>query len=109
MLGILYALITVLAWGTWLAPSQNVPLKNQQIRMFYVAGANLLLAFLISLFHGLSDLTQGVFWLPIVGGLIWAASDLCTGSRGSLRQLVWQVGLERPDAEVEENRSWLTE
>jgi glucose uptake protein len=33
MLGIFYALITVLAWGTWLAPSQNVPFKNQQIKL----------------------------------------------------------------------------
>ena len=48
MLGILYALITMLAWGTWLDPSQNVPFKNQQNRMFYVASANLLLAFLIA-------------------------------------------------------------
>jgi glucose uptake protein len=77
MLGILYALITVVAWGTWLAPSQNVPLKNQQIRMFYVASANLLLAFLISLLHGLKDLTLDMFWLPFIGGLIWAASGLC--------------------------------
>ena len=61
-------LITVLAWGTWLAPSQTVPLKNQQIRMFYVACANLLLAFLISLFHGLGDLTTDMFWLPFLGG-----------------------------------------
>jgi glucose uptake protein len=77
MLGILYALITVLAWGTWLAPSQNVPLRNQQIRMFYVATANLLLALSISFFHGLKDLTLDLFWLPFVGGLIWAASGLC--------------------------------
>ncbi len=102
MLGILYALITVLAWGTWLTPSQNVALKNQQIRMSCGACANLLLAFLISLFHGLSDLTLVVFWLPFVGGLIWAASGLCTGSRGSLGHLVWQVGSEHPDAGVEE-------
>jgi len=30
MLGIFYALITLLAWGTWLAPSQNVPFKNRR-------------------------------------------------------------------------------
>lgn len=77
MLGILFALITVIAWGTWLAPSQNVPLRNQQIRMFYVASINLLAAFFISLFHGLSELTAGVFWFPFAGGLIWAASGLC--------------------------------
>ncbi len=77
MLGILYAFITVLAWGTWLGPSQNVPLKNQHIRIFYVACANLVLAFLISLFHGLRELSTDLFWLPFVGGLVWAASGLC--------------------------------
>lgn len=77
MLGLLYAVLTVLAWGTWLAPSQTIPFKNQQIRMFYVASANLALALLISLFHGLGDLTREMFWLPFLGGLIWAASGLC--------------------------------
>ena len=70
MLGILYALITVLAWGTWLAPSQNIPLKDQQIRVFYVASVNLLLAFIIGLVQGLDGLTGSVFWMPFIGGLV---------------------------------------
>jgi glucose uptake protein len=96
MLGILYALITVSAWGTWLAPSQNVPLKNQQIRMFYVASANLLLAFLISLFHGLSELTPGVFGLPFLGGLIWAASGLCAFTATSKLGMAKAFGIWAP-------------
>ena len=44
MLGFVYALVTVLAWGTWLAPSQHIVFKNQQIKTFYVAAANLVLA-----------------------------------------------------------------
>src|SRR5260221_6527837 len=77
MLGISSALIPVLGWGTWLAPSQNIPLKDQQIRVFYVASANLLLAFVIGLFKGLGGLTGSVFWMPFIGGLIWAVSGLC--------------------------------
>ena len=44
MLGVLSALVTVVAWGTWLAPSQNVAFRNQQIKTFYVSVANLCLA-----------------------------------------------------------------
>ena len=74
MLGILYALVTVLAWGAWLAPSQNIPFKNQQIKTFYVAAANLVLATLVFLIQGFKGLTWAVFWLPFLGGLIWAVS-----------------------------------
>lgn len=70
-------MITVLAWGAWLAPSQNVPLKNQQIKAFYVGSVNLVLAFLISLGLGLGQVTWNGFWLPFLGGLIWALSGLC--------------------------------
>jgi drug/metabolite transporter (DMT)-like permease len=50
VLGILYSVITVVAWGTWLAPSQTVPLKNQQIRIFYVALAAILSGVLLIIF-----------------------------------------------------------
>ena len=74
MPGIVYALITVFAWGTWLAPSQNVVFPNQQIKTFYVGAANLLLAALVALLQGFQGLTWQVFWLPFVGGLVWSVS-----------------------------------
>lgn len=74
MLGILYAAVTVLAWGTWLAPSQNVVFRNQQIKTFYVAAANLALATLVFALQGFRGLTWGVFWLPFLGGLVWSVS-----------------------------------
>ncbi len=74
MLGLLYAVVTVLAWGTWLAPSQNIVFRNQQIKTFYVAAANLVLAALVFAFQGLGDFTWQVFWLPFVGGLVWSVS-----------------------------------
>ncbi len=77
MVGILYALITVFAWGTWLAPSQNIPFKNQQIKTFYVASANLVLAFLVTLTLRSVRVPLSVFWLPFLGGLVWAVSGLC--------------------------------
>jgi glucose uptake protein len=80
-LGILYALVTVLAWGTWLAPSQNVPFRSQQIKTFYVAAANLALALLVTLLQpassGAARLTWQTFLPPFIGGLVWSVSGLC--------------------------------
>lgn len=76
MLGVLYAVITVLAWGLWMAPSQNIPFKNQQIRTFFVATANLALSTLVFLIQGFQGLTWQIFWLPFVGGLVWSVSGL---------------------------------
>jgi len=72
--GIIYAIITVLAWGTWLAPSQNVPMKGQQTRTFYVTLAVLLLAIVAGLFVGFEGLNVTTFGFTFIGGLIWALS-----------------------------------
>ncbi len=77
MSGILFAVITVLAWGTWLAPSQTVPMKGQQTRTFYVTLAVLVLAVLVATAKGLEALRPEVFWPPFAGGLIWSLSGLC--------------------------------
>lgn len=78
MPALLYALLTVLMWGTWLAPAQHLPFKNQQIRTFYVGLANLALATIVTcVVGGFAQLTPEVFWPPFVGGLIWAVSSWC--------------------------------
>ncbi|VGO19578.1 GRP family sugar transporter [Pontiella sulfatireligans] len=74
ILGIVYAVVTVFAWGTWLAPSQNVPFKGQQVRTFYVTLAVMLLALIASAFVGMEGLNSSTFWFPVLGGLIWALS-----------------------------------
>lgn len=74
MIGIIYAVLTVLAWGTWLAPSQNVPMKGQQTRTFYVTLAVLFMALVASLFVGFEGLNATTFWFPFIGGVIWALS-----------------------------------
>jgi glucose uptake protein len=89
MLGILYAVLTILAWGTWLAPSQNIRFKNQQIRTFYVAAANLALAAVVMVIQGASTLTLDVFWLPFIGGLVWSVSGFLAFTATS------QIGMAR--------------
>jgi len=77
MVGVLSALVTVLAWGTWLAPSQNVAFRSQQIKTFYVSAANLGLAVLVTLVQRSAAPAPGSLWLPFAGGLIWSVSGLC--------------------------------
>jgi glucose uptake protein len=74
ILGIFYAVITVLAWGTWLAPSQKVPMKGQQTRTFYVTLAVMLLSLIVSIFVGFKGLNAATFWFPFLGGIIWSIS-----------------------------------
>jgi len=69
--GVIYAVITVLAWGSWLAPSQNVPMKGQQTRTFYVTMAVLIMALVASIFVGFEGLNAVTFWFPFLGGVIW--------------------------------------
>lgn len=73
-IGLVYAFITVLAWGTWLAPSQNVPLNSQHTRTFYVTLAVLVLAIIASAFVGFDGLDTNTLLFPFLGGLIWAVS-----------------------------------
>lgn len=77
MTGILYALITIVAWGTWLAPAQKVAFRDQQTKTFYMASANLLLAGLVAATQNLGGLTLASFWPPFAGGLVWSVSGLC--------------------------------
>jgi glucose uptake protein len=76
MLNVFFALVTVFAWGTWLAPSQHVPMKGQQTRTFYVTMAVLLTAIVVAFFKGFQELTLVTAWLPFLGGVIWALSGL---------------------------------
>ncbi len=96
MPGILYAIVTVIAWGTWLAPSQNVIYKNQQIKTFYVAAANLGLATLVFAFQGFRGLSWAVFWLPFIGGLVWAVSGYLAFSSTKILGLARAFGIWSP-------------
>lgn len=79
MLNILIALIPVVAWGTWLAPSQTVRFPNQQVKTFYVTAANLIITTIVMVFLGFDQLAAipaGAFGLIFLGGIIWTISGL---------------------------------
>ena len=73
-----YALLTLLGWGTWLAPSQKVQFPNQQIKTLYVVVTNLVIAALVVFWRGgMGEVTVGMFRLTFLGGLIWALGGWC--------------------------------
>ena len=78
MESLLYALITVFGWGTWLAPSQKVIFPSQEIKTLYVVLTNLGIATGIAVSRGATvELTSATFWLTVLGGMIWAVGGLC--------------------------------
>lgn len=78
MRSLLYALITVFGWGTWLAPSQKVIFPNQQVKTLYVVAANLAIATVVALGQGsVWCLTPATFWWTFLGGMIWVVGGLC--------------------------------
>jgi glucose uptake protein len=96
MLGESFALITILAWGTWLAPSQNVKMKSQQIKTFYVTLANLFVAFWLFAAQGFQGLTWRVSLLPFVGGCVWTLSAVCALLATSRLGIAKAVGIWAP-------------
>ncbi|HET9169466.1 MAG TPA: GRP family sugar transporter [Actinospica sp.] len=80
MTTLLLSLAIVLSWGSWIPIAQAVPGPRQSTRTLYVTGGNLVFA-AIALAAGGSagQLSLGwkVFWLPLVGGLVWTAGSFC--------------------------------
>ena len=72
----LLALVTVLAWGTWIPLAQLVPGIPQRTRTFYATVGNLVLA-TVALLAGGGHLEFGWrgFWLPLAGGVVWTAGN----------------------------------
>jgi glucose uptake protein len=92
-----YALITLLGWGTWLAPSQKVVFPNQQIKTFYVVITNLVIAALVGFWGGgLGELTAGTFWLTVLGGMIWAVGGWCAFTGTSQLGMAKAFGIWAP-------------
>jgi len=72
----LLALVTVLAWGTWIPLAQLVPGVPQRSRTFYATVGNLALA-TVALLAGGGRVEFGWrgFWLPLAGGVVWTAGN----------------------------------
>lgn len=97
MLGFLYAAITLLGWGPWLTPSQEVAFPSQQIKTLYVVATNLVIATVIALWQGgMWELDAITFWLNFLGGVIWAGGGLCAFTSTNKLGMVKALGIWTP-------------
>jgi glucose uptake protein len=95
-MGLIYAVLTVLTWGTWLIPSQRIPFRSLHVRTFYVGLASLALSFLVVVVRGNLAVALQNFWPPFLGGLIWAVSGYCAFTAIEKIGLARAVGIWTP-------------
>jgi glucose uptake protein GlcU len=75
---LLLGIVMVAALGTWIPLAQLRPGTPERSRIFYVAVGNVV-------FAGIALLVSGAglafdwrsFWLPLAGGVVWAAGNYC--------------------------------
>ncbi len=95
-MGFVYAIVTVLCWGLWLAPIQNVPLRNQNIKTFYIGVVYVVMTFIISILQGPLSYSPRSFGMPFLGGVMWAVSGLCAFTAAQKIGLAKAFGIWAP-------------
>src|SRR3954451_14172137 len=75
---VLLAIVMVVALGTWITLAQLLPGTPERTRLVYVAVGNVVFAGAALLVSG-GGLTVGwrSFWLPLLGGVVWAGGNYC--------------------------------
>jgi glucose uptake protein GlcU len=94
---VLLAIMMVVALGTWIPLTQLWPQTPERTRIFYVAVGNVVLAGVALLASG-GGLQVGwrTFWLPLLGGLVWAAGNYCVLRAARLIGLARAAGTWTP-------------
>jgi glucose uptake protein GlcU len=75
---VLLAVVMVVSFGTWIPLAQLLPGTPERSRVFYVAVGNVVFAGIALLVSGAGTAFDWrSFWLPLVGGVVWAAGNYC--------------------------------
>jgi len=76
MTGLGWSLVTILAWGTWLAPLQLAGAVDERVKTLWITLGNLAAAVTVAAAWGFAGLTWEVFWPSLLGGVMWSASGI---------------------------------
>lgn len=94
---LLIALMTVVAWGLWLAPAQRLQPRNELTEVFYVTAGNLVIATLAAwMMPGASPLPGKQFALILLGGAVWTVSGFCAFGATARLGIARAMGLWAP-------------
>ncbi|MDL5045313.1 GRP family sugar transporter [Oscillatoria amoena NRMC-F 0135] len=85
MEGIGWSVLTVLAWGIWLVPTQRCRTTDHLLIAVYVTLGNLLAAIVVATMVGAGELRLRTSIHPFLGGIVWAVSGWCAFA--AVRQL----------------------
>lgn len=78
MTALVYALITVVSWGTWIGVASWARVRTDELRTCYVTLGNLVFASAVLLVRGeASLLSWAVFWPSFLGGIVWTVGNYC--------------------------------
>lgn len=86
----LLAVVTVVTWGSWIAIAQMAPGVSEQTRALYATAGSTVVAFVaLAIGGGHPIFGFRAFWLPFIGGLVWAV-----GAFGGFRAAA-KIGIAR--------------
>ncbi|MDG6108623.1 hypothetical protein Daura_25165 [Dactylosporangium aurantiacum] len=82
MATVLCAVVTVLAWGSWIGLAQYAGEADAHLKTVYVTAGGLAFALIAPAVlgrPGAGDLrfTLAAWWIPFLGGVIWALGNVC--------------------------------
>jgi glucose uptake protein GlcU len=94
---VLLAVVMVVALGTWIPLAQWLPGTAERTRLLYVAVGNVILAG-ATLMVGGGGVEFGWrgFWLPLAGGVVWAAGNYCVFRASAALGLARAAGMWTP-------------
>jgi glucose uptake protein len=94
---VLLALVMVAALGTWIPLAQLMPGVPERTRLFFVAVGNTVFAGIALLASGANlAVSWRTFWLPLLGGVVWAAGNYCVFKASALIGLARAAGTWTP-------------
>ncbi len=91
-----WSLVTVVAWGIWLAPLEVAGRSDERTRTLFITLGNLVVAVVVASLRGFAGLTWPEFWPAALGGLVWAWSGVAAVAAVQRLGIAMAMGIWSP-------------